>query len=271
MTIKRVGNGFMVVSKKGKNLGREKTKEEAVKRLGEVEYFKHKKCMVDPELVKNKVYTPLVFQTRDPSAPKKDLDFPKNSQESDRALQIPEFPSTPWAGHAYSQSFSQAEGSEKTHYKNPKNKQEGEYSIPSQSVIGNFASVQPADGGQEKNTTGREAMTLLYDQYNAQKNSPKKTVHNKKHGGETIKDVALAQGPGPAIKRSIIIAGRKVLLKQHLNDMSIYPNTKGEDPRPFDPEEEKEKRKAFIRSKELERKTGEIENKRKYASVSIKN
>ena len=42
--IVRSGKGYKVVSKKGKNLGRTKTRTEAIKRLRQVEYFKaHKK------------------------------------------------------------------------------------------------------------------------------------------------------------------------------------------------------------------------------------
>jgi len=41
--IKKVSGGYKVVSKKGKNLGGPyKTKEEAQKRLRQVEFFKHK-------------------------------------------------------------------------------------------------------------------------------------------------------------------------------------------------------------------------------------
>lgn len=41
-SIKKVGSEWQVTSKKGKNLGRYKSKAEAHKRLGQVEYFKHK-------------------------------------------------------------------------------------------------------------------------------------------------------------------------------------------------------------------------------------
>lgn len=44
MMIKKVPGGYKVVSSKGKNLGGPyKTKEEAEKRLRQVEFFKHKK------------------------------------------------------------------------------------------------------------------------------------------------------------------------------------------------------------------------------------
>lgn len=41
--IKKEGNKYVVRSQDGKNLGKYKTREEAKKRLREVEYFKHKK------------------------------------------------------------------------------------------------------------------------------------------------------------------------------------------------------------------------------------
>ena len=42
--IKKLKEGYKVLSEKGKNLGGPyKTKEEAAKRLRQVEYFKHKK------------------------------------------------------------------------------------------------------------------------------------------------------------------------------------------------------------------------------------
>jgi hypothetical protein len=43
MTVKKVGNKYVVVSKKGKKLSKPSTKAKAVKRLREIEYFKHHK------------------------------------------------------------------------------------------------------------------------------------------------------------------------------------------------------------------------------------
>lgn len=43
MTIRKKGSKYCVVSKKGKNLGCSTSKKGARKRLGQVEYFKHKK------------------------------------------------------------------------------------------------------------------------------------------------------------------------------------------------------------------------------------
>lgn len=41
--IKKVKDGYQVVSEKGRNMGMYKTEEEARKRLQQIEYFKHKK------------------------------------------------------------------------------------------------------------------------------------------------------------------------------------------------------------------------------------
>lgn len=43
MTIRKVKGGYKVISRKGKNLGKSKTKKGVLKRLRQVEYFKHKK------------------------------------------------------------------------------------------------------------------------------------------------------------------------------------------------------------------------------------
>lgn len=40
--IRKTGNKYQVVSKTGKNLGTYRTKKQALKRLRQVEYFKHK-------------------------------------------------------------------------------------------------------------------------------------------------------------------------------------------------------------------------------------
>jgi hypothetical protein len=42
MTIKKIKEGYRLVSKKGKNLGTYKSKDGAEKRERQVEYFKHK-------------------------------------------------------------------------------------------------------------------------------------------------------------------------------------------------------------------------------------
>jgi hypothetical protein len=41
--IRKTKNGYKVVSEKGRNMGEYTTKEEAKKRLQQIEYFKHKK------------------------------------------------------------------------------------------------------------------------------------------------------------------------------------------------------------------------------------
>lgn len=55
--IKKLPNGqYRVVSKKGKNLGTYQTKEEAVERLRQVEYFKHKKAEINKELTYSSLF-----------------------------------------------------------------------------------------------------------------------------------------------------------------------------------------------------------------------
>jgi len=41
--IKKIKNGYKVVSESGRNMGTYKTREETKKRLKQIEYFKHKK------------------------------------------------------------------------------------------------------------------------------------------------------------------------------------------------------------------------------------
>jgi len=53
--IKKVKNKWRVVSRKGKNLGEYSTKEEAIKRLKQIEFFKHKKASTEDSLFKNKI------------------------------------------------------------------------------------------------------------------------------------------------------------------------------------------------------------------------
>ena len=43
MTVRKVGSKYVVYSKKGKRLSKPTTKAKAVKRLREIEYFKHHK------------------------------------------------------------------------------------------------------------------------------------------------------------------------------------------------------------------------------------
>ena len=81
---------------------------------GGIEYFKNHpgigKCLVDPALVKGggeKQYSPIVFQDkkrRDSEGEK--LDFPSTTKQLElKDVKQPEFPSTPFTGEAYSQSF----------------------------------------------------------------------------------------------------------------------------------------------------------------------
>ena len=120
MTIVKRGSGFRVESESGKNLGDEKSKAGAVKRLRQVEWFKHHaKCIVDPSLVKSgaeayagndgniAIYQPIVFQDKKRKDSKGDkLNFPSTTKALElKDVKQPQFPSTPFTGEAYSDAF----------------------------------------------------------------------------------------------------------------------------------------------------------------------
>ena len=112
MTIVKRGSKFRVVSGEGKNLGESSTKGGAAKRLGQVEWFKeYKKCIVDSSLVKGnegmQQYVPVIFNVAKPKdIEAQKLDFPSTTKQMElRDVKQPEFPSTPFTGEAYAQSF----------------------------------------------------------------------------------------------------------------------------------------------------------------------
>jgi hypothetical protein len=269
--IKKIGNKFRVVSEKtGRNLGEASTKEGAKKRLREVEYFKHAKCIVDPSLVKDQKYQPIVFQTKDRALGNKpEKDFPSTPQAYDlKDVKQPEFVSTPFSGEPYAQSFHNPQAGQGN---DPDIQHKGSDFAPSHStVIGQFASVQPADSGQEPNSTGRggsadplivsrAAITPALDQNIAGEKHISPIKRDNK-GPKSIKQVALANtaigGQTSDFSRSFKIAGKRVLLKNHLNDFK-YPTDKGEDHRIFDEEtkptgnveEDRIRRKELLRQR----------------------
>lgn len=63
---KMPGGRYRVVSKKGKNLGEYDTREEAVKRLRQVEFFKHKKAtkVIDLSALKELTYSAVMRELR---------------------------------------------------------------------------------------------------------------------------------------------------------------------------------------------------------------
>lgn len=225
MIVKR-GSKFRVVSEKGKNLGESESKEGAVKRLKQVEWFKHhKKCVVDPDIVKSNAgmqqYVPVVFQVRKPQDEEASkLDFPSSSKNLTlRDVKQPEFPSTPFTGEAYAQAFH-----------NPR---------PSASVKdGTHVSVQgdtpaPQQAGPFRGEHG-----------------PDTQFKGSDYVPESVKK---------KYKKSIMIAGKKVIIKgsegsdnEHFRN---YPLDRGAPSREFDQDAERQKRKDWIDSEKMKEKT----------------
>lgn len=235
MTIVKRGSKFRVVSKEGKNLGESETKAGAAKRLGEVEWFKHhKKCIVDPELVKGNAgmqqYVPVVFHVTKPKDKEaQKLDFPSTTKQMElRDVKQPEFPSTPFTGEAYAQSFH-----------NPR---------PSNSVKdGTHVIVQgdgpvPMEAGPYRGEHGPDI------QHKGSDYVPKKTI------------------------KSIMIAGKRVIIKKdsqgsdNANFRDRYPLERGDESREFDPNEERQKREDFLNKENMKEKNKAYEDaKRAYA------
>jgi hypothetical protein len=225
MIVKR-GGKFRVVSEHGgKNLGESKTKEGAVKRLRQVEYFKHhSKAIVDPDLLKQATlsgssrgmvsYVPVVFRSNakkvDQEAEK--LDFPSTGKKMDlRDVKQPEFPSTPYPGEPLASTFGNLRPS-------PPAKD------------GAVLAIQPSSGHYEAGSYRGE-------------HGPDTQYKGSDYVPESVKKKLRA-------RKSITIAGRKVVLVKgegggnaYLRDS--YPIDKGAEPfGRVDPEKESEKRRA---------------------------
>jgi hypothetical protein len=169
---------------------------------------------VDPSLVKGnegmQQYSPIVFQDKKRKDSKGEkLDFPSTTKQLElKDVKQPEFPSTPFTGEAYSQSFH-----------NPR---------PSNSVKdGTHVSVQgdgpvPQQAGPFRGEHGPDV------QFKGSDYVPKRT------------------------KKSIMIAGRKVLIKgsegSDNSNLRDYPIDKGESGRGFGDDTEAQKRKDWSRS-----------------------
>jgi hypothetical protein len=222
MTIIKRGSGFRVVSEKGKNLGDEPSKDAAVKRLKQVEWFKHHgKCIVDPELVKGnegmQQYVPVVFQVHKPQDKEaKKLDFPSTTKQLElRDVKQPEFPSTPFKGEAYAQAFHNPRPSNET--------KDGTHVI----VQGDT----PAEQGW----------------------GPFKGEHGPDiqfKGSDYVPDSVKKKARAANAKKSVMIAGKRVIIKSSEGSDNIhfqnYPQDRGADPRPFDQNEERQKRDDFL-------------------------
>jgi len=236
MTIVKRGSKFRVISGEGKNLGESPTKAGAAKRLGEVEWFKeHKKCIVDPSLIKGnegmQQYVPIIFKVdkpKDKEAQK--LDFPSTTKQLElRDVKQPEFPSTPFTGEAYSQSF---------HNPRPSNTvKDGTHVI----VQGN--SPAPQGAGPFRGEHGPDT------QFKGSDYVPKKT------------------------RKSIMIAGKRVVIRKgsegtdnsYLRD---YPIDRGSTGREFDANEESQKRKDWINSERMKEKVKQADEARKIHSYN---
>jgi len=227
MTIVKRGSGFRVVSEKGKNLGDEPSKAAAVKRLKQVEWFKHHaKCIVDPSLVKDAmggagqwpsdgnitIYQPVTFRSTKPKDKEGEkLDFPSTTKQLElKDVKQPEFPSTPFTGEAYAQSF---------HNPRPSNSErDGTH------VIVQGANPPAQQAGPFRGEHGPD-IQLKGSDY-----APKRT------------------------KKSLMIAGRKVLIKgsegTDNENLRNYPIDKGKG-EPLDPRNESEKRKDWLRSERV--------------------
>lgn len=259
MTIVRRGNKFRVISGKGKNLGDSDTKSGAVKRLREVEYFKHNKCIVDPELVKQQKYQPVVFQGKDKAlGDKPEKDFPSTPMAYDlKDTAQPEFPSAPFSGQPYAQSFSNPSAGQGN---DPDIQKKGsDFNNSYSTVIGDFASVQPADGGQEKNSTGR-GRTLIQPASELKEGHVKQPIKRARSIRENSMSPTGFTGQTSDLSRSLRLKGTNLVFKQQLNDFN-YPVDKGFDNK-IDSDEELQKRKAVFHAEKIKQKQEEYNEHR---------
>jgi len=226
MTIVKRGSKFRVVSGEGKNLGEAGSKEGAVKRLRQVEWFKHhKKCIVDPSLVKAlgsevgdsdgniAIYKPVIFNVAKPQDKEaQKLDFPSTTKQLElKDVKQPQFPSTPFTGEAYSESF---------HNPRPSNSvKDGTH------VIVQGDNPHPQQAGPFRGEHGPDI------QFKGSDYVPKTT------------------------RKSIMIAGKRVVIRKGSEgsdneNLRNYPidKDKGE---PLDPRNESQKRKDWIRNEKV--------------------
>jgi len=234
MTIVKRGSGFRVVSEKGKNLGDEPSKAAAVKRLKQVEWFKHHaKCIVDPSLVKSgseayagsdgniTIYQPIQFRSTKPKDKEGEkLDFPSTTKQLElKDVKQPQFPSTPFTGEAYADAF---------HNPRPSNSvKDGTHVI----VQGDTPAAQGA--GPFRGEHGPDVQFK---------------------GSDYVPDAVKKKARAANARKSIMIAGRKVIIKSTQGsdneNLRNYPIDRpaGE---PIDPRNESVKRKDWIRSERV--------------------
>lgn len=259
MTIVKRGNKFRVISEKsGKNLGEADTKAGAVNRLRQVEYFKHAKCIVDPTLVKDQKFQPVIFQGKDRALGNKpDKDFPSTPLAYDlKDVAQPEFPSAPFSGQPYAQSFSNPTAGQGN---DPDIQHKGsDYHNSHSTVIGDFASVSPSGSNEEKNSTGR-GRNLIQPAVDL-KEGHVKPIKRARSIRESAMSNTNAGGQTSDMSRSVRLAGTNIIFKQQLNDFN-YPIDRGSNTR-VDPEEESQKRKAVFHAEKLRQKQKEYNEHR---------
>jgi len=248
MTIVRRGSKFRVVSEKGKNLGESGSKEGAVKRLKQVEWFKHhSKCIVDPDLVKGNAgmqqYVPVIFQVQKPQDKEgQKLDFPSSTKQMElRDVKQPEFPSTPFTGEAYSQSF---------HNPRPSNDKKD----------GTHSTIHGGPPGLPYNPVSFKGDPL----------GPDTQFKGSDYVPDDFKKKARANA-STRDRKSIMIAGKKVVIMKGSEgsdntNFQDYPLDRGKDSREFDPNEERQKRTDWINEQKTKEKVKAYEDaKRNYS------
>lgn len=289
MTIVKRGSEFRVESESGKNLGDEKSKAGAVKRLKQVEWFKeHAKCIVDPSLVKSgaeagaewpadgnvTTYQPIVFQDKKRKDSKGEkLDFPSTTKQLElKDVKQPEFPSTPFTGEAYSQSFHNPRPSNSvkdgTHVivqgNTPAAQQAGPFRgehgpdiqfkgsdyVPDHVKQKARAANKSKDVPKLREGGPRPGMTR--EQSDSVDNEQKQYYH---YTGQTDRHREISDSiDRRKVRKSITIAGRKVIIKATQGGDNVnlrnYPIDKaaGES---IDPRNESQKRKDWTRSEKV--------------------
>jgi len=226
MTIVKRGSKFSVVSK-------------SVKELVTAEWFRsHAKCIVDPSLVKGgaeQKYLPVIFNVakRDDKEAQK-LDFPSTTKQLElRDVKQPQFPSTPFTGEAYSQSF---------HNPRPSNTvKDGTHVI----VQGDTPAAQGA--GPFRGEHGPDVQFK---------------------GSDYVPDSVKKKARAANARKSIMIAGKRVIIKSTQGtdnaNMREYPIDRDSNPsRGFGDDSEQQKRKDWVDSEKMKEKVKAYDDAKK--------
>lgn len=224
--------------------------------------IKFEKCFVDPSLVKDRQFMPVVVHDKDRTiSRKKDKDFPSTPQAFDlKDTKTKDFPSTPYTGEAYGNAFH--------------NPRAGDGNSPDPQLKGSdYASIQPAVEG-DRNATGRggSADPLLVSRQKIEPGmdvegthaKPARKIKGKAKGvkdhrsPKSIRQVALTNtnigGQTSDFSRSIKIAGRNLIIKtnEQPNDFEyLYERNPERNPEPVDMDEERLKRRSWFRQQKI--------------------